>query len=167
VFFVVATSSIVSWIITATMLPASLASMLRRFSSDPSVFLFLVIVSLLLVGCLLDNIAAMIMIAPILAPIAVQYGVDPLHFGFVFVLSSVIGMLTPPVGIVLFTVSGIAKLPIEKVTVEALPLLSAWLLLVLKDFMISISIQAPPHLCESGIVQISHDGVRPKEWPES
>ena len=130
VFFMVATSNIVSWILTVTMLPASLASALENFTSDPAVFLFLTIVFLVLVGCILDNIAAMIMIAPILAPVAANYGIDPLHFGFVFVLSSVIGMLTPPVGAVLFTVCGVAKVSLESVAKESLPLLG-WLLVVL------------------------------------
>jgi TRAP-type C4-dicarboxylate transport system permease large subunit len=94
------------------------------------VFLLLVNVFLLIVGCLLDNIAAMIMIAPILAPIAAKYGIDPLHFGFMFVLNSVIGLLTPPVGAILFTVCGIAKAPIERVAKETLPLL-LWQIVVL------------------------------------
>jgi TRAP-type C4-dicarboxylate transport system permease large subunit len=72
----------------------------------------------------------MVMIAPILAPIAAQYGIDPLHFGFVFVLNSVIGLLTPPVGAVLFVVSGISKAPIERVALEAFPLL-CWQIAVL------------------------------------
>lgn len=130
VFLLVATSNIVSWILTVAMLPASLASALKNFTSDPAVFLLLAILFLVLVGCILDNIAAMIMIAPILAPAAEQYGIDPLHFGFVFVLSSVIGMLTPPVGAVLFTVCGVAKAPLESVAKESLPLLG-WLLVVL------------------------------------
>ena len=130
VFLLVAMSSIVSWLLTASLLPATLASTLRAISSDPAVFLFFAIVSLVLIGCVLDNIAAMIMIAPILTPTAEQYGIDPLHFGMIFVLSSVLGMLTPPVGAVLFTVCGVAKVPMEGVVKESLPLLG-WLLAVL------------------------------------
>ena len=92
--------------------------------------LLLVNVFLLIVGCLLDNVAAMIMIAPILAPIAAQYGIDPLHFGIVFVLNSVLGVLTPPVGAVLFVVCGISKAPIERVAKEAFPFL-LWQIVVL------------------------------------
>ena len=146
VFLVVATSSIVSWLLTANLLPVTLASTLRGITSDPAVFLFLAIVFLILIGCVLDNIAAMIMIAPILTPTAEQYGIDPLHFGMVFVLSSVIGMLTPPVGAVLFTVCGVAKVPMEEVVKESLPLL-VWLFVVL----LAITYVAPlaltlPHL---------------------
>jgi tripartite ATP-independent transporter DctM subunit len=130
VFILVATSTVVSWLLTATMVPATLSIALRQVSNNPMVFLLLVNLFLLIVGCLLDNIAAMVMIAPILAPIASQYGIDPLHFGFMFVLNSVIGLLTPPVGAILFTVCGIAKAPIERVAKEALPLL-LWQIVVL------------------------------------
>ena len=130
VFFLVACSSIVSWILTSSMAPAQLAGGLKSFTSSPLVFLLLVNIGLLIAGCLLDNIAIMIMVAPILAPIAAQYGIDPLHFGFVFVLNSVIGLLTPPVGAVLFTVCGISKAPLEKVAREALPFLT-WQIAVL------------------------------------
>jgi C4-dicarboxylate transporter DctM subunit len=130
VFLLMATSNIVSWILTATMVPAHLSAMLRELSPSPAVFLLLVNIFLLIVGCLIDNVAAMVMIAPILAPIAAQYGIDPLHFGFVFVLNSVIGVLTPPVGAVLFTVCGIANAPIEKVARESFPLL-VWQIVVL------------------------------------
>ncbi len=105
------------------MVPATLSAWLRDVTQSPAVFLLLVNLLLLVVGCVLDNVAAMIMIAPVLAPIARDYGIDPLHFGFVFVFNSVIGLLTPPVGAVLFTVCGIAKLPIERVARETLPFL--------------------------------------------
>lgn len=130
VFFLVACSSIVSWILTSSMAPAQMAAGLRSVTSNPLVFLLLVNIGLLIAGALLDNIALMIMVAPILAPIAAQYGIDPLHFGFVFVLNSVIGLLTPPVGAVLFTVCGIAKAPLEKVARESLPFL-LWQIAVL------------------------------------
>ncbi|MEO8752130.1 MAG: TRAP transporter large permease [Casimicrobiaceae bacterium] len=130
VFFLVACSNIVSWILTSTMAPAQMAASLREFTSNPLVFLLIINVGLLIAGALLDNIAIMIMAAPILAPIAVQYGIDPLHFGFVFVLNSVIGLLTPPVGGVLFTVCGISKAPIEAVARESFPFL-LWQIVVL------------------------------------
>jgi tripartite ATP-independent transporter DctM subunit len=123
VFILVATSSIVSWVLTISMVPATLSTWLRSLTDSPAVFLLLVNVLMLVIGCLLDNVAAMIMIAPVLAPIARDYGIDPLHFGFVFIFNSVIGLLTPPVGAVLFTVCGIAKLPIERVARETLPFL--------------------------------------------
>lgn len=126
VFLLLATSNVVSWLLTANMVPANLGVWLREVTTEPAVFLILVVVLLFVVGCFLDNIAAMIMIAPILAPVAVQYGLHPLHFGMVFVIGSVIGMYTPPVGAVLFTVCGVAKTSLEDVVRESPPFL-AWL----------------------------------------
>ena len=130
VFALVATSGIVSWVLTVSRAPQLISEYMRQISDNPVVFLLLANFFLLILGCVLDNIAAMIMVAPILAPIASAYGIDPLHFGFVFVLNSVIGLLTPPVGAVLFTVCGIANVTIERVFREVWPLL-LWQIAVL------------------------------------
>jgi tripartite ATP-independent transporter DctM subunit len=147
VFLLVATSSIVSWLLTAALVPSMIAGWMRGISADPAVFLLLTIALLLIVGCFLDNIAAMIMIAPILAPIAGHYEIDALQFAMVFVLVSVFGMMTPPVGAVLFTVCGVAKTRIEPVIWESLPLL-AWILvvIVLVAFVPSLSLALPHFL---------------------
>jgi TRAP-type C4-dicarboxylate transport system permease large subunit len=94
------------------------------------VFLLIVNFLLLVVGCFLDNIAAMIMLAPILAPIAVSYGIDPLHFGFILVMNGVVGMLTPPFGILLFVVCAMAKIPLTVLSRPVLPYV-AWQIAVL------------------------------------
>jgi C4-dicarboxylate transporter DctM subunit len=144
VFLLVATSSIVSWLLTAALVPAAIAGWMRELSAEPAVFMLLTIVLLLIVGCFLDNIAAMIMIAPILAPIAGQYGIDPLQYAMVFVLASVFGMMTPPVGAVLFTVCGVAKAPLEPVIRESLPLLACILVVILLvAFVPSLSLVVP------------------------
>ncbi len=130
VFFLVATSEVVTWLLSATGLPVALAEALRSVSTDPRIFLLLVNVFLLVAGTILEPVPLIIMVAPILAPIAASYGIDPLHFGFVFVLNVVIGLMTPPVGGILFTVCGIARAPIERVSVESMPFL-LWLAAVL------------------------------------
>jgi TRAP-type C4-dicarboxylate transport system permease large subunit len=98
----------------------------------PSPWLFLLIVNifLLIVGCLMDLSAAMIMFVPILAPIAMSYGVQPLHFGFVVVLNLVIGLLTPPVGVCLFVAGGIARISMERLVRAVWPFL-LWQIVVL------------------------------------
>jgi TRAP-type C4-dicarboxylate transport system permease large subunit len=83
---------------------------IRAFTSDPLVFNLLVAAMLFVVGVFLESNAAYIMLVPIFHPIAVSYGLDPLHFGFLFVFNLVLGMLTPPVGVVLFVVCGVAKI---------------------------------------------------------
>ena len=80
---------------------------------------------LLVVGMFLESNAAYIMLVPLFHPIAMQYGIDPLHFGFLFVLNLVIGMLTPPVGVVLFVVCGITGVKMGELVRESWPFITA------------------------------------------
>jgi tripartite ATP-independent transporter DctM subunit len=130
VFILVATSNVVSWLLTAAQVPAMLGTAVRAISDNPLVFLLIVNILLLIVGCLIDNIVAMIMLAPILAPIAKSYGVDPLHFGFIFVMNGVLGLLTPPFGLVLFVICAIARISLLQLSKAVLPFL-AWQVVVL------------------------------------
>jgi tripartite ATP-independent transporter DctM subunit len=130
VFILIATANVVSWLLTVGQVPQLAGQLVRALSDSPWVFLLVVNLLLLVVGCFLDNIAAMIMLAPILAPIAVSYGIDPLHFGFIFVMNGVIGMLTPPFGVLLFVVCGIARISLTDLSRAVLPYV-AWQIVVL------------------------------------
>lgn len=130
VFILVATSNLVSWLLVTGGVPQMLGALVRSVSSSPWMFLLMVNIVLLILGCFLENLAIMIMIAPILAPIAATYGIHPLHFGFVFVLNGVLGLLTPPFGIILFVVCAIAKIPFTRLARAVFPFL-AWQLVVL------------------------------------
>jgi tripartite ATP-independent transporter DctM subunit len=130
VFLMMGVANVASWILTTQQVPQAAARAITALTSDPLVFLLLVNLLLLLVGCVLDTVAAMVMFGPLLIPMAAAFGIDPLHFGMVVVLNLVIGLVTPPVGICLFIASGLGKVPIEPVFKESLPFL-AWLLVVL------------------------------------
>lgn len=130
VFLMMGVANVAAWIMTTEQVPQAAAEAIRAFTDDPLVFLLLVNLILLIVGCLFDTVAAMVMFGPILIPMAEAFGIDPLHFGMIVCINLIIGMVTPPVGICLFVVSGIAKTPIERVVKESLPFLF-WLLAVL------------------------------------
>lgn len=117
----IAFASIITYLMTVDLLPQQLSTLLLALTSDPLVFMGLVAVLLFIVGMFLESNAAYIMLVPLLHPIALQYGIDPLHFGFVFVLNLVIGMLTPPVGVVLFVVSGVTQVPMRELVRNAWP----------------------------------------------
>ncbi len=144
VFILVGMSNIVSFLLSASMAPVAVAGWIKSLSDNPLVFLLLVNVILLLLGCFLDNLAILIMAAPVLAPVAAAFGIDPLHFGFIFVMNSVVGMLTPPVGAILFTVCGVSKTSIEKVVREVWPFL-VWQIgvLALVTYIPAISLTLP------------------------
>ena len=121
VLFVVATANIFSWVLATQQVPQLVASLLLSISDNPLVFLLLVNIFLLFVGCFMDTTAALIILVPIFAPIASQFGIHPLHFGLVFSLNLIIGLATPPVGLCLFVVCGISKISLERVSKEIWP----------------------------------------------
>ena len=98
----IAFASVITYLMTVDLMPQKLSELLFSITKDPIIYLFLVTALLFVVGMFLESNSAYIMLVPLLHPIAIQYGIDPLHFGFLFVLNLVIGMLTPPVGVVLF-----------------------------------------------------------------
>lgn len=103
VVFIVATAKVFGWIIVYEQIPQALAEYLTTLTQNPFIFLLMVNIVLLFVGMVLDGIAALILVVPILLPIAqIQYGIDPFHFGVVICINLVLGLLTPPVGTGLF-----------------------------------------------------------------
>ena len=91
------------------------------FTKEPWVFLLLANILMLFVGCFLEPTAAITILVPILLPIATQLGVDPVHFGLVMVLNLMIGLLHPPMGMVLFVLARVARLSVERTTMAILP----------------------------------------------
>lgn len=106
----IAFASAATFLLTVDLLPQKLSLLIQSVTRDPLMFNLLVAVLLFVVGMFMESNAAYIMLVPLLHPIALQLGLDPLHFGFLFVLNLVIGMLTPPVGVVLFVVCGVTKI---------------------------------------------------------
>jgi tripartite ATP-independent transporter DctM subunit len=94
--------------------PRAIASAIAAVSDDPVVFLLLVNVFLLVVGMFMETFAAIIILAPILAPEAQSFGIDPVHFGLVMIVNLAVGMVTPPVGVNLFIACGVARIRMEQ-----------------------------------------------------
>ena len=132
VMFIVAAASIFGWMLTATGVTAQIAAWVLAFTKDAWVFLLLANLLMLFVGCFLEPTAAITILVPILLPIATQLGVDPVHFGLVMVLNLMIGLLHPPMGMVLFVLARVAKLSVERTTMAILP----WLFPLLASLII-------------------------------
>ncbi|QOF79264.1 MULTISPECIES: TRAP transporter large permease [unclassified Variovorax] len=128
VLFIVAAASIFGWMLTATGVTTDIASWVLGFTKDAWVFLLLANLLMLFVGCFLEPTAAITILVPILLPIATQLGVDPIHFGLVMVLNLMIGLLHPPMGMVLFVLARVAGLSFERTTMAILPWLVPLLL---------------------------------------
>src|SRR6478735_1780854 len=121
VLLVVAAASLFGWVLTTTRLTEAGAEALLQLTDNKYIILLLINVLLLIVGCFLEPIASISILVPVLMPIILKVGIHPVHFGVVMTLNLMIGLLHPPLGMVLFVLSRIAKLSIERTTMAILP----------------------------------------------
>jgi len=121
IFMVLATANVFGWFIGLERLPEAVASGLTGIASDPLTLLFLITGVLIVIGMFMDVGAALIVMAPILAPAAISAGIHPIHFGIVMSLTLVMGLSTPPVGPCLFAAASVSKLKIETISLAMLP----------------------------------------------
>ncbi len=116
VMFVVGGATSAAYLITTAHIPEMLSEFLISFASSVNVLLLLINLLLLVIGCVMDTAPAILILTPILLPIVTTFGVDPVHFGVVMVMNLCIGLLTPPVGAVLYVGSGLSNLSIHQLT---------------------------------------------------
>jgi len=121
VLFIVASASIFAWVLTTTQITDAIAQWVLSISDSPYVFLLLANVFLLFVGCFMETIAAITILVPVFMPIIAKLGIDPIHFGLVMVLNLMIGLLTPPIGMVLFILQKVSKLSFDATVRAVLP----------------------------------------------
>ena len=114
VLIIVGGASIFGWILATTRVTEAFAESLLALTTNPYAILLLINALLLIVGCFLETIAAITILTPVLLPIALQVGVDPVQFGLIMVLNLMIGLLTPPVGMVLYVLTRVANISFEQ-----------------------------------------------------
>jgi len=120
---VIGCAGMISWVLAADMIAQRIADSFLEISRNPYIFLLLINIFYLIVGSLMEPGAAILITVPLLFPLALVVGVHPLHFGLVVVLNMCIGFITPPVGLCLYVLCGITKLPLERVSRAVLPFL--------------------------------------------
>ncbi len=125
IMFVIANSAIFGWILANHQVPQSVAQIFLSISTNKWVLLLLINIFLLFVGTFMETTASLIILTPILLPLAIKVGIDPIHFGLVMVLNLVIGLITPPLGVCLFVACSIAKITLEQIVKAILPFLIA------------------------------------------
>ncbi len=130
VLLIVSMASIFANLLTVLQVPQVLAAWLTSLTQDPTLILILLTVFVLICGLFIDTLPAVIVLTPILAPIAFLAGIDPLHFATLFIVALVLGMITPPVGPVLFVVAAVGKLRVERLARAVLPMLIAQLVVL-------------------------------------
>lgn len=146
ILFIAATAKLAAWVFTYDGLPAKVGEMLGAIATGPTMVLLLIFVFLILVGMFMDAIAAMFILIPVLLPPAVSLGVDPIHFLVVLVITLTLGLITPPVGVCLFAVAQVAKMPIEQVIRGSLAPMSILVLAILALVLFPILTLGPVQL---------------------
>jgi tripartite ATP-independent transporter DctM subunit len=131
VLLIVGAASLFGWVLTTTRLTEYAAEALLSYTTNRYIILLLINILLLVVGCFLEPIAAISILVPILMPVIAKVGIDPVHFGVMMTLNLMIGLLHPPLGMVLFVLARISKLSIERTTVAILP----WLIPLLASLV--------------------------------
>ncbi|MDF1617458.1 TRAP transporter large permease [Petrocella sp. FN5] len=124
VMLVAGMAMVVAWLLTIVRIPQSIAVTILEISSNPLVVLLIVNLFLLLVGSVMDLTPALLILGPVLLPVGLAVGIDPVFFGVMMVINLGIGLVTPPVGTILYISCGIAKVSLEKITKAMLPFLA-------------------------------------------
>jgi tripartite ATP-independent transporter DctM subunit len=130
ILFLLAAAGPFSWLVAESQVSQTVVETIQGWSTNPIVVLLIINAFLLLIGCIIEPLPAMIIFLPVLIPLGAQLGIDPVQFGAVVVLNLMIGLMHPPIGLLLFVVSSVGRIRIAPVMWEILPFL-AWALVVL------------------------------------
>ena len=144
IMLIVSAASLFGWVIAREQGPQMLADMLLDITDNPYVFLVLNNAALLVIGMVLEPVAALLITVPVLLPVAAQFGIDPVHLGVVMILNLVIGLLSPPVGLVLYVMSSVTGASVQQVMRGVLPfLLPLAVTLLIVTFVPAVSLWLP------------------------
>ena len=123
IMLVIAMSAVLSWTLSSWQVPGAIAQAVLSLSTNPYVIMLLIVGIILLTGVFIETASALIILTPVLLPLVLQLGIDPIHFGLIIVVGLSIGMITPPVAINLYVASSITQLPLERITRAIIPYL--------------------------------------------
>ncbi|MCW5634340.1 MAG: TRAP transporter large permease [Rubrivivax sp.] len=128
---IVSMASLFAWLLTLAQVPQTIAATIGGMTTEPVLVMLIVMVFVLACGLFIDTLPAVIILVPVLAPLSEQFGIHPLHFAMAVVLNLTVGLITPPVGGVLFVMTSVARLRLEKLARAIVPLLAAELVVLL------------------------------------
>ena len=131
ILLIVASASLLGYILAMERVPQAITNAMLSVSDHPTVFLAMVVLMALVLGCVIDATAILVLVVPILMPIAATYGVDPITLGVILIISLMMGLLTPPVGPVLFVTAAVSKTSVGEVFRGTLPFMIPFALIVL------------------------------------
>jgi tripartite ATP-independent transporter DctM subunit len=130
VMFLVAAAMVSAWLITIANIPQEVADMLAPFMGNQMLLMFIMMLLIVVVGTALDFAPTVLILTPVLMPVVIKAGIDPVYFGVLFIMNNAIGLITPPVGTVLNVVSGVARITMDQAFKGVLPFLYAQLIVL-------------------------------------
>ena len=131
IMFIIANAGLFAFLITRAGVPDAIGRWLEAVLQSPTMFLLGVNAALFIIGMFIETSAAIIVLAPILAPVAMHFGVDPVHFGLIMVVNLAMGMITPPFGVNLFAACTVAKISLDRIVGHLLPFVGVILVCLL------------------------------------
>lgn len=144
ILLIIAGASIFSWVLTSQHVTEDFTRWMLTITDNKTLILLMITFILFAVGCFMETIAAITILTPVLLPIAVSLGIDPVHFGVVMILNLMIGLLTPPVGMVLYVLSRVTKVPFEECAKATFPfVIPLVIVLLLVTFIPELSMWLP------------------------
>lgn len=143
VMFLVAAAMVSAWLITVANLPATLIGLLQPFLDHPKLLMAVIMVLVMVVGTALDMTPTILILTPVLMPLVKAAGIDPVYFGVLFIMNNAIGLITPPVGVVLNAVAGVGKVKMDEVTRGVLPFMIAQFALIILLVMFPQMVTVP------------------------
>ena len=141
IMFIIANAGLFSYLITRAGVPEAIGDFLKANLDSSAMFLFGINIALFMIGMFIETSSSIIVLAPILVPVAIKFGVDPVHFGIIMVVNLALGMITPPFGVNLFAACTVAKISIDAIVRQLLPfVLTALVCLMLITYFPPISL---------------------------
>ena len=150
VMFLVAAAMVSAWLITVADLPSKVVDMLNPFLGSPITLMVAIMVLVMIVGTAMDMTPTILILTPVLMPVVKAAGIDPVYFGVLFIMNNAIGLITPPVGVVLNVVAGVGRMSMDTVTKGVLPFMIAQFLIMFAMVFFPWLVTGPARLFHGG-----------------
>jgi tripartite ATP-independent transporter DctM subunit len=145
VMFLVAAAAVSAWLITVANIPAQVVALMQPLIGSPTLLMFAIMLLVMVVGTAMDMTPTILILTPVLMPLIHAAGIDPIYFGVLFMINNAIGLITPPVGVVLNTVAGVGKVSMDAVTRGVIPFMIAQFLLMFAMVLFPKLVTVPAH----------------------
>lgn len=146
IFVIMGSASVISWLLKWEQVPQKFAMMLMGITDNSTILLLILSFLIFIIGMFMEEIAALILLTPVIAPVAMMAGIDPLHFGIVMTLNITIALITPPMGACVYIVSAVGKVKLERLFKDIWPFVAVAMFVLLLIILFPSLVTTLPHL---------------------